>query len=201
MIKKPLLHTHQTENKHCQMRHLEKGFFCFGLRANASILGGPSSAPVGSVLRQHGRPTLQCTRTTVNPEAVTHEAKQGGQVFLHSASFSVLCFRWWHTARTHCLKVLRLPHCFRILHHGVTSAVLNSLKNQIFHLANITLAKPCSSTKERAMWLDLQESLAHERINTSWVRVHLTRSSPYLLQGTAQFHWSSFEKSGARPAP
>lgn len=142
-----------------------------------------------------------CNWTIVNPEAVACEVKQGGQVFLHLASLSQCCVSGDCTHHAHTVSVLHLPHCFRILHHGVTSAVLNSLKKQIFHLANTTQAKPYSSSKERAMWIDLQVSLAQERTNPSWVRVHLTPSSLYLLQGTAQFHWSSFEKSGARPAP
>lgn len=107
------------------------------------------------------RPTLQRIRAVVNPEAVAEEIKQGGQAgvfFAFSISFSVLFQVMAHIM--HTLRALRLPHCFRILHHGVTSAVLNSLKKQHFHLASSTQAKPYSSSRERAMGIDPRESLA-----------------------------------------
>lgn len=175
---------------------ISKSFsFGFGLLAKERVPGCPCGTYVGPIWRRHDRAARQRSRTVVNPEAISQE----GQVF--SLPFSVLCFRWWHTSCTHCLKVLCLPHCFRILHHGVISAVLNSVKKQIFHLANITQAKPFSFCKERAVWIELRESLAQGWTNSSWGRVRLTCSSPYLLRGTAHFHWSSYEKSGARQAP
>lgn len=108
------------------------------------------------------------------------------------------------TRHTHtpCLKALCLPHCFRTL-RGVISAVLHSLKKkQLFHVASSTQAEPSSFSTERAMGLDLQESLAWGRTAQCWAgRLPLAQPKPYLLRGTAWFHWSSFEKSGARSAP
>jgi hypothetical protein len=119
---------------------------------------------------------------------------KGLSVFLHFASLAQ-CYVWDDDGahRAHYFKALCLPHCFRILQHGVISAVLKSLKKQLFHLANITQAKPSSFSKERAP--------AQGWTNTCWARVPLVHPGPYqLLQGTAQFHWSPCEKSGARPA-
>lgn len=197
---KPLLHTHQTGDEHCQTCRLEKGFSLLWIAckcwSNQRSLHHWCRTSLGAAWQTY----VQCIRTTVNPEAVAQEIKRGGRAgafFALGISLWVLRFRWWHTSCAHGLRVLCLPPCFRILHHGVTSAVLNSLKKQTFHLANSTQTKPHSSSKERAMWIDLQESLG----NASWARVHLACSSPYLLRGTAQFHWSSFEQGGAMPAP
>lgn len=180
---------------------LEKVFILLSIACRCRVSGGPCSMSEG---QPRGSPLdpalLQYNRATAHLEAVAQEAKPMGPVFaLRWASLSQCCVSG--DDGTHCLKVLCLPHCFRILHHGVISAVLNSLKKQIFHLANITQAKPYIFSKERAMGLDLQENLAQGWTNVCWVRVHLTHPRSYLLQDTAQFRWSSFEKNGARPAP
>lgn len=182
------------------MRHLEQASCSHRIACEWESMGGGS-------LWRICRPSLQAAWQTCraayrnNRESWSSFSRGPGVSATVSVSLSARCCRWWHTAHTRRLKVLCLPHCFRILHHGVISAVLNSLKKQIFHLANITQAKPYSFSRERAVWLELQESLARGRTNSSWMRVRLTRSSPYLLRGTAQFHWSSYAKSGARRAP
>lgn len=106
---------------------------------------------------------MPCARTTVSISRLFHRKSSKGAsvLFAFSIFLSALCYRWWHTPCTHCLKVLCLPHCFRMLHRGVISkAVLNCLKKQIFHLANACRQSPPASAERAEVWMNLQESLA-----------------------------------------
>lgn len=101
-------------------------------------------------------------RTPVTPELEVQQTDPRFSRRRHSSLASCCVSGDGGTGHTHtpCLKALCLPHCFRTL-HGVISAVLHYLKKkQLFHVASSTQAKPSSFSKERAMGLDLQESLA-----------------------------------------
>ena len=201
LIKAHLLHPHQTEDEHCQDVPPKRVSFCFELHANDRVLGAPCSAREGQPGGSMWDAPCCVPEQLFQSPGFHRKSSKGARCFLCIQHPSRCCVSGDGTHHAHSLKVLCLPHCFRMLHRGVISAVLNSLKKQIFHLANTMLAKPSSSSREKAVWIDLQEGLAQGRADASWVRVHLTCPSPSLLRGPAQFHGSSFKESGARPAP
>lgn len=146
------------------------------------------------------------TENTQKPSDYYYSNKQG-QVEMN---WERLCW-WWLLVypsavfswggTIHCLIAPCLPRCFRILHHGVISAVLNSLKTQTLRLAKLPQAEPHSFSTERPVHVDLQDTPPQTWAKSCRVRALLAYQSPCLPHRAARLRGCFFAKGEGTPAP